>query len=58
MTADGGKTWRSVGSLSGIWGRLLFRSRTEGFARIEVDDGTTQLVHTIDGGSSWTTIFP
>jgi photosystem II stability/assembly factor-like uncharacterized protein len=57
-TSDAGKTWHKVGNLSGIWGSITFHSHIEGFAWIKVGESTTQLAHTVDGGGTWTTIYP
>jgi photosystem II stability/assembly factor-like uncharacterized protein len=57
-TSDAGRTWHKVGNLSGIWGSITFHSHMEGFAWIKVGESTTQLAHTVDGGSTWTTIYP
>ena len=55
-STDGGSTWNDLGSVSGAtsWSRTWFVSDTDGFAVVLRSNGSSRLLTSDDGGSSWT----
>lgn len=60
VTNNGGNSWTTVTpdvTFGNGFRELDFVSATNGWARLQLDDGQTALYRTTDGGSHWTLLF-